>query len=108
MTNTINTIATVNNGAINDHNGRVIKLAGVCMLNNGEVGALLDTKRYYCINELYKAEDGTAHVSTKSISGTVSPDMDLSTPEGIQKFNDTITFDSHKIAKVVLIKVVNA
>lgn len=105
MTTNMNTVASVvtnGNGAINDHTGEVMKLLGLCLLNNGEVGALLDTNKYYSINELY-VKDGMAHISTRSITGTVSPDDDLTTPAGIESFNKTLTFNSRKIAKVVLI-----
>lgn len=107
-TNIINTVVTNNNGAINDHNGKVTSLIGICQLANGKIGALIDTdKAYYCINELY-VEDGIPHISTLSISGTVMAYMDMTTKEGIDMFNSTLTFNSHKIAKVVLIKVINA
>ena len=109
MTNTIiNTIVTNNNGAINDHTGKVQELAGICQLQNGNIGALLDTDKAYSINELYVDKDGVPHISTKSITGVVTVYNDVTTKEGIAIFNNGITLDSHKIAKVVLIKVINA
>lgn len=107
-TNLINTMVLASNKAINDHDGKMDELAGVCLLANGLLGAIPATDKAFCINELYVGKDGMAHISTRSISGTVMPWYDLATQEGIKEFNDTLTFDSNKITKVIFIKVINA
>jgi len=107
MMNT-NLINFATNKAINDHDGRKDELAGVCLLANGLLGAIPATNKAFSINELYVGKDGMAHISTNSISGTVMPWNDLTTKEGIKEFNDTLTFDSNKIVKVIFIKVVEA
>lgn len=110
MANTnINTVITNCNGAISDHDESVIQLLGICQLNNGKLGALLDTdKGYYSINEWYVDDNGTPRISQFSITGDVDvARMDMTTREGIEMFNRTIILDSLKISKVVLIKVIN-
>lgn len=108
MTGTIiNTIVTNNNGAINDHTGKVQELLGICQLQNGNIGALLDTDKAYSINKLY-VENGVPHISTESITGVVTVYNDVTSKEGIAVFNNSITLNSRKIVKVVLIKVISA
>lgn len=106
--NLISTMVLSNNKAINDHDGRKDELAGVCLLANGKYGAIPATNRAFCINELYVANDGLLHISTSSISGTVMPYNDLTTVEGLTEFNNTLTFASNKIKKIIFIKTVEA
>ena len=101
--NVINTTVTNGAMAINDHTNKPMNIIGYCVLKNGNVGALLDTNKYYSINELY-IKDYLPHISTRSITGTVSPDMDMSTEDGIALFNSTLTFDDLHIEYVVLFK----
>ena len=101
---TIINVASINNQAINDHTGKPVALLGICILKNGELGALLDTDKYYSINEFYTGNDGLAHISTRSITGTVEPGMDMSTETGVIEFNKTIAFESRYIDRVVVLK----
>jgi hypothetical protein len=104
MKNTIINVAAVNNNTvINDHTGYPIAIIGLCVLKSGKVGVLLDTDKYYSINEYYVDKDGVAHLGTRSITGTVEPGMDMTTEEGIAAFNSTITFESRYIRRVILL-----
>jgi hypothetical protein len=68
------------------------------------MGALINTDKVYCINEVYRDEDdGSLHVSRWSISGTVYPERyNLFTKEGIETFNESITLKSGKIIQVLV------
>lgn len=101
---TVINVATINSKAINDHNGKPVELLGICILKSGELGALLNTDRYYSINEFYTGDDGLAHISTRSITGTVEPSMDMRTEEGIMAFNNTLTFEFLHIDRVVILQ----
>lgn len=108
MTNIIiSSMVTNNNGAINDHTGKIQEMIGICQLRNGDIGALLKTDKAYSINELY-VKDGVPHISTRSISGVVTVYRDVTSKEGIAIFNNSITMNSRKIKKVVLIDVIEA
>ena len=101
---TIITIAKENTFAINDHNNKRMALSGLCVLNNGYIGALIKTDKPYSINELY-VENNELHISEWSITGVViTEENNLFSKEGIANFNNTITFDSRKIAYVLNIK----
>lgn len=101
---TIINVATINNRAINDHTGKPVEIIGICILKSGKLGALLNTDRYYSINEFYTGDDGLAHISTSSITGTVEPGMDMRTEEGINAFNETLTFEFLHIDRVVILQ----
>lgn len=105
--NIISTMVMSNNMAINDHDGFKDELAGICLLANGKYGAIPATNKAFSINEVYTKDD-MLHISTESISGTVMPWHDLTTEEGLAKFNDTLTFASNRIVKIIFIKVVEA
>lgn len=108
MTNIIiSSMVTNNNGAIDDHTGKTQELIGICQLCNGDIGALRKTDKAYSINELY-VKDGVPHISTRSISGVVTVYRDVTSKEGIAIFNNSITMNSRKIKKVVLIEVIEA
>lgn len=102
----INTMVAMSNYAIDDCNGAKVPLIGMCVLNNGKIGALIDTKKSYAVRELY-VKNGTPHIKSTVISGTVTGWIGINTEEGIKRFNNTVEFGTQKIAKVILIKVVS-
>lgn len=102
----INTMVAMSNYAIDDCNGAKVPLVGMCVLNNGKIGALIDTKKSYAIRELH-VKNGIPHIKPTIISGTVSGWLGINTEEGIKRFNNTIEFGTQKIARVILIKVIS-
>lgn len=104
---TINTMVAMSNYAIDDCNGARVPLVGMCVLNNGKIGALIDTKKSYAIRELC-VKNGTPHIKPQIISGTVAGWHGIHTEEGIKRFNNTVEYGTQHIAQVILIKVVSA
>lgn len=95
-------------GIVNDHTDRIIpvsKVLGFCLLKNNCVG-LLFKESVYSINEVYIGPDKMIHLSEWSISGTVENE-DLSTPKGIKAFNDSMSFKSRLIKRVILLNGLN-
>ena len=88
-------------GYIDGHDGKfypVDKFAGVCMLESGSIGFLMNAP-IFCINACWIRDDDLVYLSQCSISGTLIH-KDITKKEDWEEFNMNLL--SSKITEVLL------
>lgn len=78
------------------------EFAGCCIIGNNleKVGFLMNSP-IFCINAFYLSEKGFPHLSRRSIGGLING-HNICSKEDLQRFNDTVYYDSNKITHVLL------
>lgn len=61
----------------NDHNKDLYKVNEIVLLNNGNIGALLEDYASYCINRIYIGRDQLPRISQSSVGPTIESKLDL-------------------------------
>lgn len=92
-------------GIIDDSTGKPMDFGavlGFCTLHNNTTGVLLN-KTEYELHEAYIGEDKLIHYSEWVVSGVVTKKMKMYEAKGIDKFNASVSTNSRKIRKAMLL-----